>query len=213
MVMVVFWLLDCNVWLAQAERLLVDWPQQTGRVCPTCGAKALVGHGRRRRSVHAGTDTAPDARWPVCLVLWFEVQRVRCTGCGKTHTLLPAFLARYQRHPNLVRQEAVRLREAGRSWKDVLAGLQPLGVPLRSATSARRWVQGVLERMGAAAAELRRRGPGVNGQPHYGSVERPGSWAEVAELVRAVVRAEGGEQPAGEELAALNRLGRGRWAV
>lgn len=210
MVMLPWWLFECKVWKAEADRLLQEWARRTGRVCPACGHAALVGHGRRRRSVHCGVH--PGLRWLVCDVLWFEVQRVRCCHCGKTHTLLPGFLARHQRHPNRVRQEAVRLREAGLSWSAVLQALRPLGVPLATATSPRRWVQGVQARMAGAAAELARLQQPADGRPRYGSVQRPGSWAAFAELVRDAAQAEGW-QAAGEELAAANRLGRGQWAV
>ena len=119
--MVLWWLLECNRWRAEADRLLLQWATVTGRLCPHCGQRALVGHGRRKRTVHCGVEHGK--RWPVCKVLAFEVQRVRCLRCGRTHTLLPAFVARYQRHPNRVRQEAVRMREAGASWRSVLGGL------------------------------------------------------------------------------------------
>lgn len=203
--------MECKRWQAEANRLLLEWPRRTGRVCPNCGKRALVGHGRRKRTVHHGS--VPGGRWAVCGVLKFEVQRVRCRACGRCHTLLPGFVARYQRHPNRVRQEAVERREAGASWGVVLQALRGLGVPLGTATSPRRWVAGVRARM-AAAAETLRRLPAPDGQPHYGSVAAVGSWAAFADLVREAVTAAGMEVPrAGEELAAANLLGGGRWAV
>ncbi len=45
-------------------------------------AKGLVGHGRRRRSVHVGEREGERGR--ECAVVWLWVQRVRCTACGKT---------------------------------------------------------------------------------------------------------------------------------
>ena len=71
MVIVLWAMLDCHVWLAEAERLLAEWLALTGRIRSACGAKALVGHGRRRRSVHAGT--AGGRLGPVCGVTWFWV--------------------------------------------------------------------------------------------------------------------------------------------
>ncbi len=212
MVMVIWWFLACKRWKAEADRLLLTWASETERRCPHCGQRALVGHGRRRRTVHCGQEPGP--RWPVCTVLEFEVQRVRCTRCGKTHTLLPAFVARYQRHSNRVRQETVRLWEAGQSWRALLEGLRPLEVPLRTDSSPRRWVRGIRARLGSAAEALARRLGPADGCPHYGSVAPRGSWAGFAESVREAVAAAGWEEPpAGEDLAAANRLGRGQWAV
>jgi hypothetical protein len=211
MVIVLFWLLACTKWQADAKRLLLDWPEQTGRVCSACGQRALVGHGRRKRTVHCGQKLG--RRWPVCLVLVFQVQRVRCTRCGKTHTLLPAFLAPYQRHPNTVRQTVLALREAGQSWREVLRVLRQQHVPLGTARSPQRWIRRLKARLGAATAALARRLPPPGSPPHYGSVERPGSWAAFAELVRTVARSEGSACAAGEELAAANRLARGQWAL
>ena len=69
---------------------------RTGRVCPVCGAVALVGHGLRRRSVHLERAGPGQS----CSVEWILVQRVRCKACGRTHTLLPAFLAPYRAASN-----------------------------------------------------------------------------------------------------------------
>ena len=211
MVIILFWLLGCIKWKAEARRLLREWPERTGRVCWACGRPGLVGHGRRKRTVHCGSKLG--GRWTVCAVVRFVVQRVRCTWCGKTHTLLPAFLAPYQRHPNSVRQVAVVLREAGQSWSEVVRGLRKLGVPLATASSPQRWVRRVRARLGAATAELGRRLAPVGSPPRYGSVERPGSWAAFAELVRAVAQSEGNACEAGEELAGANWLARGQWAL
>jgi hypothetical protein len=212
MVIVLWWLLECKLWQAEANRLLVEWPRRTGRRCPHCGERALVGHGRRKRTVHWGAE--PGARWSVCKVLEFEVQRVRCRACGRCHTLLPGFVARYQRHPNRVRQEAWERREAGDSWSAVLRALRSLGVPLGTATSPRRWVAGMDARMGAALEGLQPRPQRPDGHPYYGSVAQAGSWTALKDQVRAAAAAAGWEPPrAGEELAAANRLGRGQWAL
>lgn len=207
MVIVLWDELDCKRWQAESDRRLAGWAEQLGRICPYCGAAALVGHGRRRRSVHWGTAGGVRA----CGVEWLEAQRVRCTACGRTNTLLPGFLARNQRHPNRVRQEVVERREAGDSWAEVVGACQGLGVPLATATSARRWVAGVRERMAAAVEGLLRHrcGSVPDGAPAYGSVERPGTWAACADLVRHLL----GGWPSDEPLAAANRLARGGWAL
>ena len=207
MVIVLWDEMDCNRWQAEADRMLAGWPEQLGRRCPNCGAEALVGHGRRPRSVHA--RAAVGGR--TCEVEWFEAQRVRCTACGRTDTLLPGFVARCQRHPNRVRQQAVEVREGGGTWAEVVRACQALGVPLVTATSARRWVAGVRERMAAAVEGLRGcRGSVPDGAPAYGSVERPGTWAACADLVRHL---RFGAWPDDETLAGANRLARGRWAL
>lgn len=199
---IVLWpVLECNVWLAEAEWLLAQWPQLTGRVCPACGEKALVGHGRRRRSVHEGT--ARGAAGAVCAVVWFWVQRVRCKACGRTHTLLPAFVARYQRHPSAVRERATGLREAGRSWGEIMRALV---LPMLSATSPRRWVAGVLARYGAAVVELRQSlAAGPVGAMPYAPVVAAGGWDGFVEAAGCVLRREApGAWPDRERVAGTN---------
>ena len=207
MVMVLWAILDCNVWLGEAERLLAEWPALTGRICSACGAKALVGHGRRRRSVHAGT--ARGRLGPVCGVTWFLVQRVRCKACGCTHTLLPAFVARYQRHSSRVRQRATEARLAGRSWQAVV---REMALPMLSATSPRRWVAGVLGRYGGALAEMRRwLATGPAGSGTYALLAAPGSWDAFRETVGTLLQREfAGDWPVEEAAAGANWLSR-RW--
>lgn len=53
--------------------------------CPDCGHPELIFWGKRKRF-------AADSE--SCFVL--VVRRVRCKGCGKTHTILPAFLLKNQ---------------------------------------------------------------------------------------------------------------------
>lgn len=203
MVIILWAVLDCNVWLAEAEMLLAQWPALTGRICPACGAPALVGHGRRRRSVHVGREKG--LLGPVCRVVRFWVQRVRCKACGRTHTLLPAFVARYQRHPSQVRERATRLRMAGHSWQQVM---KDLALPMLSATSPRRWVAGVQGRYAAVVAEMRRwLAAGPVGGASYASLAEPGSWAGFEETVGTLLAREfSGDWPAGEVVAGANWL-------
>jgi DNA-directed RNA polymerase subunit RPC12/RpoP len=56
--------------------------------CPSCGAK-LVLHAKYLRKMKA-----PDA----VLIVIITIIRYRCTGCGKTHAILPDFLAPYRRY-------------------------------------------------------------------------------------------------------------------
>lgn len=201
MVIVPWPITDINFWVAQAEALIVRWPELTGRLCPSCGAKALVGHGQRRRSVHIGE--ASGKRGPACEVVWFWVQRVRCTACGKTHTLLPAFVAPYQRHASRLRGEASGAREAGASWGQVL---QRLALPMLSTSSLRRWVRGVMSRMPAMAEAVARwRAASAQGAViAYGSVATPGSFAAFVTSVDGLLAREVTDWPAGEAIAGAN---------
>ena len=92
MVIVLWWLLECKALAGRSEPPAEDVAAEDGRICPHCGGRALVGHGRRKRTVHWGAE--PGKRWPVCKVLEFEVQRVRyraSAGWGRRHTRsLPA---------------------------------------------------------------------------------------------------------------------------
>jgi transposase-like protein len=56
--------------------------------CPACGAK-LVLHAKYLRKVKV-----PEA----VLIVIITIIRYRCTSCGKTHAILPDFLAPYRRY-------------------------------------------------------------------------------------------------------------------
>jgi Domain of unknown function (DUF6431) len=202
MVMVLWAVLDCNVWLAEAEILLAEWPRLTGRICPACGVQALVGHGRRQRSVHAGSKAGRLG--PVCAVVKFWVQRVRCKACGRTHTLLPAFVARYQRHRSEVREEVTVRRGGGQSWVGVI---KAMALPMLSATSPRRWVAGVLSRCSEATEEMRRwlTSEPVGPMP-YAPTAASGSWQAFAETAGHALEGEG-DWPLQERVAGANWLG------
>ncbi len=91
MVMVRWPVTEIKQWLETWAVWLALWPERAARVCPHCGAEALVGRGLRRRTVHV--ERQPGRRGETCVVERLLVQRVRCLACGKTHTLLPVFLA------------------------------------------------------------------------------------------------------------------------
>jgi hypothetical protein len=196
MVIVAWPEVDGKRWAADGGNRLWDWPERTGRVCPACGARALVGHGRRQRQLHV-------VGLAVCLVLLLWVQRVRCGACGAVHTLVPACLGRYQRHSCRLRQRATEVREAGWSWRRVLAELG-LGW-MCSVTSARRWVAEVRRQMEAWGPVLARR-VAVSGRPVYGPVAAPGSWAAFAAAVAEALWEAAVSWPAGEELAGAGWL-------
>lgn len=119
MVMVAWPVVDIKAWQENNSGFLERWPEVTGRVGPACSAMALVSHQVRLRSVHVGA--ARGRRGAECEVLWVWVRWVRCTACRRTHTLLPAYLAPYQRHRSSVREQAAMERAAGASWQGVSA--------------------------------------------------------------------------------------------
>lgn len=201
MVIVPWAVTDINVWVARDQELIGQWPSRTGRVCPACGKASLIGHGQRRRSVHAGHSRSGRGRR--CGVVWFWVQRVRCTGCGQTHTLLPAFLAAYQRHPSRARGQACVAREAGASWVAVLAAV---GLPMLSTASVRRWVAAAMGRVPAMAAAVALwRAAGTAGMMSaYGPVAQPGSMLALTRSVLDLLAREVAGWPEQEVLAGCN---------
>lgn len=201
MVIVPWAVTDINEWVALDREWVEQWPAVTGRICPACGKPRLVGHGQRRRSVHRGRVRG-RAGWK-CAVVWFWVQRVRCTGCGRTHTLLPAFLAAYQRHPSRERAQACAAREAGASWVAVLAAV---GLPMLSTSSVRRWVGCAMARvpaMAAAVALWRAAGP-AGRMAAYGPVAQPGSFSALIRSVLDLLAGEVAGWPEQEALAGCN---------
>lgn len=201
MVIVPWPVTDINFWVTQAQELMARWPELTGRICPSCRKRALVGHGQRRRSVHVGQTQG--IRGPACVVVWLWVQRVKCKACGKTHTLLPALLAPYQRHASRVRGRASAERESGVSWRVVLARL---ALPMLSTASVRRWVRGVMTRLPTMAEAVAGwRAAGAQGAAiGYGSVAKPGSFAAFVESVNGLLACEVADWPDGEAIAGAN---------
>lgn len=201
MVMVPWSVTDIKQWLETWAEWLTLWPERTGRVCPHCGAEALVGHGLRRRTVHVGRQ--PGRRGETCVVEGLWVQRVRCLACGKTHTLLPVFLAPYQRHASAMREAATVEREAGASWRVVLKRLR---LAMGSTTSVRRWVQGVRRRFPLMAQAVARWRAAEEQEPAvgYGAVAEPGSFAAFVESVRALLGRIVADWPGGEAIAGAN---------
>ena len=65
---------------------------QIQRQCPACGVAALVGHGRPWRTYQAGPTARRGRRQRV------RIARLRCTACGKTHTVLPPELGPRKRY-------------------------------------------------------------------------------------------------------------------
>jgi predicted RNA-binding Zn-ribbon protein involved in translation (DUF1610 family) len=65
--------------------------------CPVCGAKMVL-HAKYERKVKT-----PEAM----LIMIITIIRYRCTDCGKTHAILPDFLAPYRRYAMTVIEAAV----------------------------------------------------------------------------------------------------------
>ena len=65
------------------------------RECPTCGRRAIVGHGRRRRQAHDGWHD------------WILLRRGRCKVCRGTLTVLPSWCVPGAHYSLLARQPAL----------------------------------------------------------------------------------------------------------
>ena len=104
-----------HFWLYLAQ---VEWH------CPICGAKMVL-HAKYLRKLKV-----PDA----VLIMIITIIRYRCTGCGKTHAILPDFLAPYRHYAMTVIEDAV-------------TAVVEDGVPLERApgdqdtATTRRWVR------------------------------------------------------------------------
>lgn len=83
------------------------------RRCHLCGGEDLIRYGFYRR--YAGR-------------VLVRIQRMMCKTCGRTHAVLPSFLAPYRPYEMRVVERVFRLRLGGASWGQV-AVLLP-GVPL-----------------------------------------------------------------------------------
>lgn len=105
--------------------------------CPACGAKIVL-HAKYERKVKV-----PEA----VLIVIITIIRYRCTGCGKTHAILPDFLAPYRRYAMPVIEAAV-------------AAVVEDKIPLEKApgdqdpATTRRWVQRFLGKAEQAAGAL-----------------------------------------------------------
>lgn len=55
-------------------------------LCPVCGGSTAL-HGSYDRHIHIDEK-----------VEWIEIQRVKCTGCGRTHAVIPDFIRPYKHH-------------------------------------------------------------------------------------------------------------------
>ena len=74
------------------------------RTCPQCR-----GRMHRHGSYLRGVDEPGGVTW------WTRIQRMRCSGCGVTHGLLPHFLIPYARMSTPGREAVARAWVAGRA--------------------------------------------------------------------------------------------------
>ena len=82
------------------------------RVCPLCGGRTIIGHGRRLKQAHD--------QWR--LQIW--IRRGLCRPCQKTFTVLPDWSPPSGHYSLHCRQDAWELlRQAGGNWERSVPGV------------------------------------------------------------------------------------------
>ena len=61
-----------------------------GFVCPHCGGKESTYYGSYRRNVIEINEKRVETT--------INIKRLKCSGCGKTHAVIPTFLIPYKQH-------------------------------------------------------------------------------------------------------------------
>jgi len=97
--------------------------------CPACSAVGhLIGHGSYPRTVAQPTQALP-----------IRIQRLLCTACHHTLSLLPTFCVPFRHYASATIQTVLTLRvEAHVSWSRIGARFLPADLPTR--TTCREWV-------------------------------------------------------------------------
>ena len=97
--------------------------------CPGCLAVgALIGHGSYPRTVVQPTQTIP-----------IRIQRLLCTACHHSLSLLPTFCLPFRHYASATIQTVLTLRiEAHASWSRIGQRFLPADLPTR--TTCREWV-------------------------------------------------------------------------
>lgn len=97
--------------------------------CPHCLASGhLIGHGSYPRSVAHPTHAIP-----------IRIQRLLCTACHHTLSLLPTFCVPFRHYATATIQTVLTLRtDAHASWRRIGERFLPAEVPTR--TTCREWV-------------------------------------------------------------------------
>lgn len=95
----------------------------TRLLCPLCQDHTLVMHGSYQRKLRFGEYSD-----------WFPIVRAFCTRCGKTHAILPDFIAPYRHIAAQHIAEATAAIIEGKETAETAEGPQ-------EASTTRRWVQ------------------------------------------------------------------------
>lgn len=111
--------------------------------CPTCGAEAMQKHGKYCRTAvtNRRVYTVPVYRW-------------RCTGCGKTTSVMPDFLAPYAQFVSVVREGVLRRHLRGLTVREIAARMGSLAVSGLSERTVARWLAQVRKRAPVWAVAL-----------------------------------------------------------
>ena len=120
---------DCGADVQRYLREFAEQPLPRPLACPRCAAAGhLVGHGSYPRQVIDPTR-----------VVAIRVQRLLCTACRHTLSLLPSFCLPFRHYATATIQAVLALRvEVHASWREVRAHFQPADLP--TLTTCREWV-------------------------------------------------------------------------
>lgn len=120
---------DCGDDVQHYAASFASRPLPRPKSCPDCAAVgALIGHGSYPRTVVQPTQTIP-----------IRVQRLLCTACHRTLSLLPSFCLPSRHYATATIQSVLSLRvEAHASWSRIGQRFVPADLPTR--TTCREWV-------------------------------------------------------------------------
>ena len=111
------------------------------RLCPMCGNRTIVGHGKRRKQAH---DHCRD---------WIWIRRGRCRCCRKTFTILPTWSPPYGHYSLDCRQQAWEALGGADTWEDSVPNTKaPDHIP--DPSTVRRWADQLFGLLVLLAAQL-----------------------------------------------------------
>lgn len=99
-------------------------------ICPVCGGKTTL-HDDYSRHVHFGEEAE-----------WITICRVKCSGCGKTHAIIPDFIKPYKHYSAADIELALRDSESGIPFEKI--------VTAASTATVKRWI-GEFRKLGRLA--------------------------------------------------------------
>ena len=107
--MITIQLEDCNSFSQDIYDTVINHLQfhQMKCKCGRIGCLILYGHYKRHLKL-------------LCAFICLIIQRVRCTNCGRTHSLIPSLVVPYSQIPRKDQQEILELSEADKSPGPVL---------------------------------------------------------------------------------------------